>query len=92
MRIPTTFYTIAFCCAVAAVTQAQQEPRRFTRADTLRGSNGPARAWWDELVSGAFKVRWNDGAVDCRQSFVSQTSLQRVLSNRTGIDALRDDG
>ena len=47
MRIPTTIYTIAFCCAVAAVTQAQQEPKRFTRADTLRGSNGPARAWWD---------------------------------------------
>src|SRR5687768_12504786 len=47
MRMTTTFYTIAFCCAVAAVTQAQQQPKRFTRADTLRGSNGPARAWWD---------------------------------------------
>lgn len=26
---------------------AQQQPRVYTRADTLRGSNGPARAWWD---------------------------------------------
>jgi aminopeptidase N len=28
---------------------AAQEPaqRRFTHADTLRGSNGPQRAWWD---------------------------------------------
>ena len=26
---------------------AAQAPRAFTHADTLRGSNGPARAWWD---------------------------------------------
>src|SRR6185436_17951656 len=24
-----------------------QAPDRFTHADTLRGANGPARAWWD---------------------------------------------
>jgi aminopeptidase N len=24
-----------------------QDTTRYTRADTLRGSNGPARAWWD---------------------------------------------
>lgn len=34
--------TFAFLAAALPV-QAQQ----FTRADTLRGSNGPARAWWD---------------------------------------------
>ncbi len=26
---------------------AQRSPRTFTRADTLRGSNGPGRVWWD---------------------------------------------
>jgi aminopeptidase N len=26
---------------------AQRAPRRFTHADTLRGSDGPGRAWWD---------------------------------------------
>ena len=26
---------------------AAQEPRQYTHADTLRGTNGPARAWWD---------------------------------------------
>lgn len=26
---------------------AAQTPRTFTRADSLRGSNGPHRAWWD---------------------------------------------
>ncbi len=29
-----------------AVAQ-RQAPRQFTRADSLRGGNGPARAWWD---------------------------------------------
>ena len=30
-----------------ALAQQQPAPKVFTRADTLRGSNGPARAWWD---------------------------------------------
>ncbi|MCR6719719.1 MAG: hypothetical protein NVV59_05360 [Chitinophagaceae bacterium] len=29
-------------------TQAQ-EKTSFTKADTLRGSNGPGRSWWDVL-------------------------------------------
>jgi len=36
--------------ALAAHAAAQQQPataKVFSRADTLRGSNGPARAWWD---------------------------------------------
>ena len=32
-------------CAASPV--AAQTPRVFTHADTLRGSNGPARSWWD---------------------------------------------
>lgn len=32
-------------CPLAAA--AAQTPRVFTHADTLRGSNGPGRAWWD---------------------------------------------
>ena len=35
---------LALC---AVVTLPAQTPRVFTHADTLRGSNGPARAWWD---------------------------------------------
>ena len=36
-------------CATAASAEAQtgRPPRQFTHADTLRGTNGPARAWWD---------------------------------------------
>jgi aminopeptidase N len=38
----------ALAFALSAVTLgAQQPPKVFTHADTLRGSNGPGRAWWD---------------------------------------------
>ncbi len=33
--------------AAASISQAQQPDRAFTRADTLRGSNGLERSWWD---------------------------------------------
>lgn len=47
MRRPCLLLLLAFsgACAPAATT-AQQQPG-FTRADALRGSIGPARAWWD---------------------------------------------
>jgi aminopeptidase N len=34
---------LAACASVAGA----QAPKVFTRADTLRGSDGPARSWWD---------------------------------------------
>jgi hypothetical protein len=37
---------IPVIAALALLTVAQ-DTTRYTRADTLRGSNGPARAWWD---------------------------------------------
>jgi len=42
--------TLVFCSAAVAGggnATAQRAPRTFTHADTLRGSNGPGRAWWD---------------------------------------------
>src|SRR3954471_2047736 len=36
---------LIFLLAPAATSQAPRP--RFTHADTLRGTNGPARAWWD---------------------------------------------
>jgi aminopeptidase N len=42
--------TLAFFSAAVAGggdAAAQRPPRTFTHADTLRGSNGPGRAWWD---------------------------------------------
>ena len=40
----TAFALLLACSSVAS---SQQPTATFTRADTLRGSNGPARAWWD---------------------------------------------
>src|ERR1700752_1361608 len=41
-------FVVASLLGLTAVLSAQEPtPRRFTHADTLRGSNGPARAWWD---------------------------------------------
>src|SRR5438270_786460 len=37
----------ALVIVAPTVLAAQQAPRVFTHADTLRGSNGPGRAWWD---------------------------------------------
>ena len=39
-------FVLAFLGSAAA---AQQPAVTFSRADTLRGSNGPGRSWWDAL-------------------------------------------
>jgi aminopeptidase N len=38
---------IALAQLLAAGTASAQRQEQFTHADTLRGSNGPGRAWWD---------------------------------------------
>lgn len=48
IRIPLGIAISSVVMTTAAQAQQQPaEPKIFTRADTLRGSNGPARAWWD---------------------------------------------
>ena len=37
----------AAALALTPLALAAQDTTRYSRADTLRGSNGPARAWWD---------------------------------------------
>jgi aminopeptidase N len=38
---------LTFMAAASTEAHTQRPPRTFTHADTLRGSNGPGRAWWD---------------------------------------------
>ena len=38
---------LAFLAVTPLARAAAQDATRYTHADTLRGSNGPARAWWD---------------------------------------------
>ncbi|HUX32648.1 MAG TPA: M1 family metallopeptidase, partial [Gemmatimonadaceae bacterium] len=65
---------LAFLVALAAVPlatlRAQREAPVYTHADTLRGSNGPARAWWDVTF------------YDLR---VRVTPADSSISGRTGI-------
>ncbi|HEU4990776.1 MAG TPA: M1 family metallopeptidase [Gemmatimonadaceae bacterium] len=44
MRCPLMPFVLA---AFAATATAQRPAPAFTHADTLRGTNGPARSWWD---------------------------------------------
>lgn len=44
MRPIVLLAVVALCPLARAVAQ---DTTRYTHADTLRGSNGPARAWWD---------------------------------------------
>ncbi|MGH7653261.1 MAG: M1 family metallopeptidase [Gemmatimonadaceae bacterium] len=46
MRRRSTILVLLAIAIAAPVSLAAQRPRAFTHADTLRGSNGPARAWW----------------------------------------------
>ena len=49
MLTRTSFRGLALIVIVGSAAQAQTptESKVFTHADTLRGSNGPGRAWWD---------------------------------------------
>jgi aminopeptidase N len=38
---------LLLACASVAAAQQPTAPKRYTHADTVRGSNGVARAWWD---------------------------------------------
>jgi aminopeptidase N len=46
MRPFALLATFALCAATTALAQGR-DTTTYTRADTLRGSNGPDRAWWD---------------------------------------------
>ncbi|HVX41803.1 MAG TPA: M1 family metallopeptidase [Gemmatimonadaceae bacterium] len=43
MRRIAALFTLLTC----ATAGAQRAPRVYTHADTVRGTNGPARSWWD---------------------------------------------
>ncbi len=45
MRAALVVGTLIWATSMATTAAAQQQT--FTHADTLRGTNGPARAWWD---------------------------------------------
>jgi len=44
---PLVVFSLLAVSALAPATARAQGTTSYTRADTLRGSNGPGRAWWD---------------------------------------------
>jgi aminopeptidase N len=82
----------------AAATTLAAQQRTYSRADTLRGSNGPARAWWDvefhdlnvrvnpadSTISGWNRITYRVG----RPSSEMQIDLQHPLV----IDSIVQDG
>src|SRR5690242_11958455 len=38
---------IVGCLALPSLAVGQRRPKVFSHADTVRGSNGPGRSWWD---------------------------------------------
>ncbi|HEU6452110.1 MAG TPA: M1 family metallopeptidase [Gemmatimonadaceae bacterium] len=46
-RIASLAGIVALAQLLAAGSAGAQRQEQFTHADTLRGSNGPGRAWWD---------------------------------------------
>ncbi|HTE43813.1 MAG TPA: glycosyl hydrolase family 18 protein [Gemmatimonadaceae bacterium] len=47
MRRHSLAFVVVAMSVAASADAAAQRPHVLTHADTLRGSNGPARAWWD---------------------------------------------
>ena len=47
MRVLLILLLFATIAPIGADRQARGQATEFTRADTLRGSDGPGRAWWD---------------------------------------------
>src|SRR3989337_4551470 len=49
MRRNSFFIVTALLCCLVSTAQEKNATKKFTRADTLRGSITAGRAWWDIL-------------------------------------------
>ena len=43
------FFLPLFCTLYSCIAQPLSHKKKFTRQDSLRGTIGPQRAWWDVL-------------------------------------------
>ena len=46
---PWYFCFSALCCCLVSISQPLNQKNKFNRQDTLRGTIGPERAWWDVM-------------------------------------------
>jgi aminopeptidase N len=90
---------LVLALALAAPVAAQaQTPRVFTHADTLRGSNGPARAWWDAAFYDLHvKVNPADSSIVGRNGITYRvlqpaSEMQVDLQEPLVVDSVVQDG
>jgi aminopeptidase N len=93
----------ALACALALVlaastSAAAQEHRAFTHADTLRGTIGPARAWWDvSFYDLHVRVSPSDSSISGMNRITYRvlapaTEMQIDLQQPLVIDSAMQDG
>ncbi|MEO5509964.1 MAG: M1 family metallopeptidase [Longimicrobiales bacterium] len=83
---------------VVPTVSAQQATPVFTRADTLRGSNGPARSWWDvsyydlnvAVTPADSSIRGNTGIT--YRVLRPATEMQIDLQMPMVVDSMMQDG
>ncbi|HEU4632091.1 MAG TPA: M1 family metallopeptidase [Gemmatimonadaceae bacterium] len=80
-------------------TAAAQDSVRFTHADSLRGANGPARAWWDVVfydlhvaVRPADSTIRGHNGITYRVLQPGATELQVDLMEPLAVDSIVQDG
>ena len=99
-RIRTSIALLALpaCGAAAAPAASAQATPPYTRADTLRGAIGPARAWWDvTFYDLRVRVEPADSSVVGRNAIVYRvleagTELQIDLQPPLVVDSVVQDG
>lgn len=94
-RILIALLALAALAPAAALAQPAQ---RFTRADSLRGSIGPARAWWDVTYYDLdLKVMPADSSIRGRTGITYHvrqpaTEMQVDLAEQLQVDSIVQDG
>jgi len=97
-RSTRTLLALLAAAALVPAAAYAQPTERFTRADTLRGSIGPARAWWDVTyydldlaVSPAdSSIRGHTGIT--YRVLQPATEMQIDLAERLQVDSIVQDG
>jgi aminopeptidase N len=73
MRISIVAF-LALTALLAPSRSESQQPRVFTRADTIRGTNGPTRSWWDVTFYDLFvSVNPADSSISGRNAITYRT-------------------
>lgn len=100
MRLPSVRLLLGAAVAIVATAAAvtAQGSRQPTRADSLRGGNGPGRAWWDATFYDLHvKVSLRDSSISGRNGITyrvlqANQTMQVDLQLPLVVDSIRQNG